>query len=53
MVQAVIGKQADAGGKGQAVLSVRDLTVGFGENIVLDNLNLEVLRGEILGFVGA
>lgn len=35
------------------VLSVRGLTVGFGSNIVLDNLDLDVYRGEILGFVGA
>jgi len=35
------------------VLSVRDVTVGFGSNIVLDNLNLDIYRGEILGFVGA
>ena len=53
MVQAVIEKQTDAGEKREAVLSVRDLTVGFGDHVVLDNLNLEVLRGEILGFVGA
>lgn len=44
MVQAVIEKQADAGGEREAVLSVRDLTVGFGDHVVLDNLNLEVLR---------
>jgi phospholipid/cholesterol/gamma-HCH transport system ATP-binding protein len=37
----------------ESVLSVRDLTVGFGSNIVLDKLNLEIYRGEILGFVGA
>ncbi|KNY17774.1 iron ABC transporter ATP-binding protein [Shinella sp. SUS2] len=36
-----------------AVLSVKDLTVGFGSNIVLDELNLDIYRGEILGFVGA
>ena len=35
------------------VLSVKDLTVGFGSNIVLDRLNLDIYRGEILGFVGA
>lgn len=35
------------------VLSVRDVTVGFGETIVLDKLSLDVYRGEILGFVGA
>lgn len=37
----------------EAVLSVRGLTVGFGEKLVLDNLDLDVYRGEILGFVGA
>lgn len=39
--------------KRQVVLSVRDVTVGFGSNIVLDKLNLDIYRGEILGFVGA
>ncbi|MGV8936753.1 MAG: ABC transporter ATP-binding protein [Allorhizobium sp.] len=34
-------------------MSVRDLTVGFGSKIVLDKLNLDIYRGEILGFVGA
>ncbi|MCA1443093.1 ABC transporter ATP-binding protein [Ensifer sp. IC4062] len=54
MVQAVMEKQQDnAAERREAVLSVRDLTVGFGDNIVLDKLNLDVLRGEILGFVGA
>ncbi len=37
----------------EIVLSVQDLTVGFGSNIVLDKLNLDIYRGEILGFVGA
>ncbi|CAN7469019.1 ABC transporter ATP-binding protein [Rhizobium sp. LjRoot30] len=37
----------------EAILSVRDLTVGFGPKVVLDNLNLDIYRGEILGFVGA
>ena len=37
----------------EVVLSVRDLTVGFGNNIVLDRLNLDIYHGEILGFVGA
>lgn len=35
------------------VISVRDLTVGFGRQTVLDRLDLDVRRGEILGFVGA
>lgn len=37
----------------EVVLSVKDLTVGFGDNLVLDKLNLDIYRGEILGFVGA
>lgn len=37
----------------ETVLSVKDLTVGFGSKIVLDKLNLDIYRGEILGFVGA
>ena len=37
----------------EVVLAVRGLTVGFGHNIVLDNLDLDIYKGEILGFVGA
>lgn len=37
----------------ETAISVRDLTVGFGDRIVLDHLSLDVRRGEILGFVGA
>jgi len=35
------------------MISVRDLVVGFGDQVVLDHLSLEVRRGEILGVVGA
>ncbi len=35
------------------VLSVRDVTVAFGEKVILDKLSLDVKRGEIMGFVGA
>lgn len=35
-----------------AVIRVRDVVVGFGERIVLDHLSLDVMKGEILGFVG-
>ena len=34
-------------------ISVRDLVVGFGQQIVLDKLSLDVYRGEIIGLVGA
>jgi phospholipid/cholesterol/gamma-HCH transport system ATP-binding protein len=37
----------------EAVIRVRDLVVGFDDQIVLNDLSLDVLRGEILGFVGA
>ncbi len=39
---------------GDAIISVRDLTVEFGggKTRVLNSLNLDVKRGEILGFVG-
>jgi len=35
-----------------AVISVRDLVVGFGAATVLDRASLDVFEGEILGFVG-
>jgi phospholipid/cholesterol/gamma-HCH transport system ATP-binding protein len=35
-----------------AVISVRDLSVGFGDATVLDRASLDVFEGEILGFVG-
>ncbi len=35
------------------IIKVRDLVVGFGDQIVLDHLSLDVKRGEILGVVGA
>nr|WP_307233373.1 ABC transporter ATP-binding protein [Pararhizobium capsulatum] len=37
----------------EVILSVKDLTVAFGSHVVLDKLNLDIYRGEILGFVGA
>ncbi len=35
-----------------AIIRVRDLTVGFGDRLILDKLSLDVKRGEIIGFVG-
>lgn len=40
-------------GEHEVVLSARDVTVAFGDNVVLDKLSLDIYRGEILGFVGA
>jgi phospholipid/cholesterol/gamma-HCH transport system ATP-binding protein len=37
----------------EVVLSARNVTVAFGDKVVLENLSLDVYRGEILGFVGA
>ena len=37
----------------QVVIRARDLVVGFGAQIVLDHLSLDLKRGEILGVVGA
>ena len=34
------------------VIRVRDLVVGFGRQVVLDRLSLDVRRGEVLGLVG-
>lgn len=46
------GLMRDLGG-GTPIISVRDLTVGFGDRIILENLSLDIYAGEILGFVGA
>src|ERR1700751_1228529 len=35
------------------MIEARDLVVGFGEQIVLDHVSLDLHRGEILGVVGA
>lgn len=45
--------QDDAETDREAILSVRGIKVAFGETVVLENLSLDVYRGEILGFVGA
>ena len=36
----------------EAVLSVRGVDVAFGSNVVLKDLDLDIWRGEILGFIG-
>ena len=41
-----------AGNGKEVVIAVHDLVVGFGDHIVLDHVDLDVYRGEILGFVG-
>ncbi len=39
-------------GHKETIIEVRDLVVGFGDHTVLDHVDLDVYRGEILGFVG-
>jgi phospholipid/cholesterol/gamma-HCH transport system ATP-binding protein len=36
----------------EPIIRVRGITVGFGDRLILENLDLDVARGEILGFVG-
>ncbi|HEY8063624.1 MAG TPA: ATP-binding cassette domain-containing protein [Methylosinus sp.] len=36
----------------ETVIRVRDLFVGFGQTLVMRGLDLDVYRGEVLGFVG-
>ncbi len=36
----------------EVVISIKDLVTQFGSQVIHDNLNLEVYRGEILGIVG-
>lgn len=37
----------------ELVIKVRELTVGFDETNILENLDIDVFKGEILGIVGA
>ncbi len=36
----------------EAVIRVRGLEVGFGDHLVMNGLDLDIYRGEVLGFVG-
>ena len=44
---------SSAPGSADVVIRVRDLKVAFGEKVIMDGLDLDVMRGEILSFVGA
>lgn len=44
--------RAPAAAMAEPIIRVRDLVVGFGSKIVMKGLNLDIRRGEILGFVG-
>ncbi len=52
-VDSAIDNVQEAPDDQDVVLSVRDVTVAFGDNVVLDKLSLDIRRGVILGFVGA
>jgi phospholipid/cholesterol/gamma-HCH transport system ATP-binding protein len=41
-----------ANGRRETVIEVRGVEVGFGDKLVLKGIDLDVYRGEILGFVG-
>ena len=49
----IIQQQKNNNAHRETILSARGITVGFGDHVVLDNLDLDIYRGEILGFVGA
>jgi phospholipid/cholesterol/gamma-HCH transport system ATP-binding protein len=36
----------------EVVIEVRDVVAGFGDHVVLNHVELDVYRGEVLGFVG-
>lgn len=42
----------DQGKSREAVISIRGLCTGFGEQVIHDRLDLDVFRGEVLGIVG-
>ncbi|PWL04807.1 ABC transporter ATP-binding protein, partial [Candidatus Liberibacter asiaticus] len=37
----------------EKILSVRNLTIELNNRIILNNINLDILRGEILGVIGS
>jgi phospholipid/cholesterol/gamma-HCH transport system ATP-binding protein len=45
-------QQENTDAASDAVISVRDVTVAFGRNVILDKLDLDIRRGEVLGFIG-
>lgn len=47
------GADRSEGAAAEIAIRVRDICVGFGDKIIMEGLNLDVRRGEVLGFVGA
>jgi phospholipid/cholesterol/gamma-HCH transport system ATP-binding protein len=52
MSDVLTGRPPAAPATREAVIKVRDVVVGFRDTIILDHVDLDVYRGEILGFVG-
>ena len=44
--------ESDRRAQSAIAIRVRDLTISFGEKSILKNLNLDVYKGEVLGFIG-
>jgi ABC-type multidrug transport system ATPase subunit len=51
-VMTLPGAGADPTRSGETVIRIRNLSKRYGTRLAVDNLNLEVRRGEILGFLG-
>src|SRR2546425_6138888 len=51
-VMSVPGMDATRSRSGEVVLRTRNLSKHYGKRLAVDNLNLEVKRGEIFGFLG-
>ncbi len=49
---AMPGRSTSRPGAGEVVLRTRNLSKQYGKRLAVDNLNLEVQRGEIFGFLG-
>ena len=37
---------------GESIISIKDLKISFGDKQVLKGINLEVLGGQIIGYIG-
>src|ERR1700737_357367 len=51
-VMTMPGMDATGSPSGEVVLGTRNLSKHYGKRLAVDNLNLEVQRGEIYGFLG-
>jgi phospholipid/cholesterol/gamma-HCH transport system ATP-binding protein len=51
--QAPVDGPGSAAPPRESVIRVRGLKVGFGDRLVMNGLDLDLFRGEVLGFVGA